>query len=41
MQNGDEIFVPRLSEVVYVVGDVLEPGNYRHVEVPLWSSIST
>ena len=32
VQQGDEIFVPRISEVVYVVGDVLEPGNYRHVE---------
>ena len=32
VQNGDEILVPRISEVVYVVGDVLEPGNYRHIE---------
>ena len=32
MQDGDEILVPRISEVVYVVGDVLQPGNYRHVE---------
>ena len=32
VQEGDEIIVPRISEVVYVVGDVLEPGNYRHVE---------
>ena len=32
VQSGDEILVPRISEVVYVVGDVLEPGNYRHVE---------
>ena len=32
VQNGDEILVPRVSEVVYVVGDVLEPGNYRHIE---------
>jgi polysaccharide export outer membrane protein len=32
VQNGDEILVPRISEVVYVVGDVLEPGNYRHVD---------
>ena len=32
VQEGDEILVPRINEVVYVVGDVLEPGNYRHVE---------
>lgn len=32
VQGGDEIFVPRVSEVVYLVGDVLEPGNYRHIE---------
>ena len=32
VQNGDEILVPKISEVVYVVGDVLEPGNYRHIE---------
>jgi len=31
LQDGDEILVPKLSEVVFVVGDVLEPGNYRHV----------
>ena len=32
VQDGDEIIVPRISEVVYVVGDVLEPGAYRHVQ---------
>jgi polysaccharide export outer membrane protein len=32
VQDGDEILVPRVSEVIYVVGEVLEPGNYRHVE---------
>ena len=32
VQNGDEILIPRISEVVYVVGDVLEPGNYRHIK---------
>ena len=32
VQGGDEILIPRISEVVYVVGDVLEPGNYRHVD---------
>ena len=32
LQDGYENLEPRISEVVYVVGDVLQPGNYRHVE---------
>ena len=31
LQDGDRIEVPKLTQAVYVVGEVLEPGNYRHV----------
>ena len=32
VQEGDSIFVPRIDNVVTVVGEVLRPGNYRHVD---------
>ena len=32
LQDGDEIIVPKLTSAVFLVGEVLEPGNYRHVE---------
>jgi protein involved in polysaccharide export with SLBB domain len=32
LQDGDEIIVPKATSAVFLVGEVLEPGNYRHVE---------
>lgn len=32
LQNEDRLIVPKRSQTVFVVGEVLEPGSYRHEE---------